>query len=46
MAVSAFDGLFETMDTAFGKPGLMGNLSNALLRIVTKRVENQKTFGR
>src|SRR5882672_5253583 len=42
---SPVDSLFETMDTAFGKPGLMGNLSNALLRIVTKRVENQKTFG-
>ena len=31
--------------TALGKLGLMGNLSDALLSVVTKRVENPKTFG-
>jgi hypothetical protein len=45
VAVSAFQGLFETMHTTLGDPGLLGNVSHALLRVVTKSVENPKTFG-
>src|SRR2546425_1977877 len=33
------------MHTALGEPGLIGNLSDALLGVVTKSVENPKTFG-
>src|SRR5262245_24712579 len=33
------------MHTALGEPGLMGNLADALLGVVTKSVENPKTFG-
>src|SRR6266487_2248823 len=43
--ISAFHRLFEAMYTALGEPSPMGNLSDALLRVVTKRVENPKTFG-
>ena len=45
VAVSAFHGLFETMHAALGKPGALGNLTNALRRVVTKSVENPKAFG-
>src|SRR5439155_12628842 len=37
--------LCETMHTALGEPGLMGDLADALLGVVTKSVENPKTFG-
>src|SRR6266404_9271786 len=43
--ISAFHRLFEAMHTALGEPGPMGNLSDALLCVVTKSVENPKTFG-
>jgi hypothetical protein len=33
------------MYAALGKPGALGNLTNALRRIVTKSVENPKAFG-
>jgi hypothetical protein len=33
------------MHTALGEPGLMGDLADALLGVVTKSVENPKTFG-
>jgi hypothetical protein len=38
--------LFEPVHTTFGKPGLPGDLSNALLGILVKTVENEKRFGR
>jgi hypothetical protein len=44
-AISAFYRLFEPMYAALGKPGALGNLTNALRRIVTKSVENPKAFG-
>ncbi len=43
---SAFHGLFETMHTALGKAGLMGKVSNALLGVVTKTLENPQAFIR
>src|SRR4029450_8429530 len=45
VAISAFHRLFETMHTALVEPGLMGNFADALLGVVTKSVENPKTFG-
>src|SRR6266446_10948336 len=44
--ISALHRLFETMHTALGEPGLMGNLSDALLGVVTKSVENPGKFHR
>src|SRR5262249_38763466 len=43
--ISALHRLCETMHTALGEPGLMGDLADALLGVVTKSVENPKTFG-
>src|SRR3989442_448027 len=45
MTVSPFDALSETIDTALGQPGLMGNVSDARLGVVIKRVENQTTLS-
>src|SRR4029453_14290971 len=45
VVISAFHRLYETMHTALGEPGLLCNLSDALLGIVTKSIENQKTFS-
>ena len=39
-----FHGLFETMYTALGESSLMGNLSDALLRVVTKRGEKRSVL--
>ena len=44
-AIAAFHRLCETMPPALGAPGLMGNVADALLGVVTKSVENPKTFG-
>src|SRR2546422_7824112 len=44
-AVSARDGLFETMDAALGKPGLMRDGAKPLFGIPTKRVETSMAFG-
>jgi hypothetical protein len=44
VAISAFYRLFEPMYAALGKPGALGNLTNALRRIVTKSVENPASF--
>src|SRR6267378_715854 len=43
--ISALHRLCETMHTALGEPGLMGDLADALLGVVTKSVENPQTFG-
>src|SRR6266699_6126401 len=43
--ISALHRLCETMHTALGEPGLMGDLADALLGVVTKSFENPKTFG-
>src|SRR4030095_12508496 len=43
--IAALHRLLETMTPALGEPGLMGNLADALLGVVTKSVENPKTFG-
>jgi hypothetical protein len=40
MAPPSLHSLLETMDTAFGKPSLLGYTSNTLLAVVTKTVEN------
>jgi len=45
VGISALHRLFETMHPALGEPGLMGNMSDALRGVITKRVENEKTFG-
>src|SRR6266542_3394595 len=45
VGISALHRLFETMHTALGDPGLMGHLTDALLGVVTKSIENQQTFG-
>src|SRR5256712_1610824 len=45
VGISMSHRLFEPMYTALGEPGPISNLSDALLGVVTKRVENQKTFG-
>ena len=45
MASPPLHGLLETMDTAFGKPGLLGYTSNTLLAVVAKTVENSQAFG-
>ena len=44
MAVPALHRLRVTMDTALGKPGLMGKLPNTLLAVFTKTGENPKAF--
>src|SRR5712692_4914318 len=45
VGISVFHRLFETMHTALGEPSLLGHLTDALLGVVTKSVENPKTFG-
>jgi hypothetical protein len=45
VAVSATDHLEVTMHAAFGKPGVTGKVSNALLAVFTNRVENEHAFG-
>src|SRR2546425_4835752 len=45
VAISAFHRLCETMHAALGKPGVLGNLANALRGVVTKSVENPQAFG-
>jgi hypothetical protein len=45
MDVPALHGLGETMHTAFRQAGLLGKLAKALGAMVTKTLENQKTFG-
>jgi hypothetical protein len=44
MSVSTFHCLEVTMHAAFGKSGLLGKASNALVAICTNRVDNLKTF--
>src|SRR5262249_52636300 len=43
--ISALHRLCETMHTALGEPGLLGDLADALLGVFTTSVENPKTFG-
>ena len=45
VVISACHRLFETVHAALGEPSLMGNVSDALRRVLTKRVENQTAFG-
>ena len=45
VAISAFNGLFETLRAPFGHPRLTGTLSHTLCGVVTKSVENQQAFG-
>jgi len=40
MAAPPLHDLLEMMNMAFGIPGLLGYMSNALLAVVTKTVEN------
>jgi hypothetical protein len=44
-AVSAFDGLVETMHTALGNPRLTGQLSSTLCGVNTKTLENEHACG-
>ena len=46
MAAPTLHGLPQTMYTALGKPGLLGEMSNALLAVVTKTLENAQAFVR
>jgi hypothetical protein len=45
MDALALHGLLETMHTALGKAGLLGNASHALPAVVTKTLENPQAFG-
>ena len=45
LAVAVHHCLLKTVHTTLGKTGLLSNLSHALLRLITKIVENQQTFG-
>ena len=44
MAVTALQRLLEAMHAALGKPGPLRHAPNALLTVVTKTLENAKTF--
>ncbi len=45
MAMSALHGLAQTMNAAFGKAGLRGNLTNTGLGVMPNAVENQAAFS-
>jgi hypothetical protein len=40
VTTAAFQGLVAPMHTAFGPPGLPSKVADALLRLVTKTLEN------
>jgi hypothetical protein len=44
MAMSARHRLCETIHTAFGKPGLMSQLSDTLCAMIEKKLENAMAF--
>ena len=44
MAVATLHRVLEAMDTTLRQPGLLGNAAHALSAVVTKVLENQKTF--
>lgn len=44
MAISARHRLSESIHTAFGKPGLIGQLPNTLCAVIEKKLENAMAF--
>src|SRR5215813_354946 len=44
MAITALQGLLETMRTALGQPRLLGKMAHALCAHFAKRLENAQTF--
>ena len=43
-AIAALHRLLKTMHTTFGKPCLLGKVSNTLCSVLTKTIENPKAF--